>query len=336
MSVQSGFESLQREADAPMEAVKAAKHRRDVFRDALGNEPDVLKVVPTGSTSRGTHIDPIHDVDLVALYDAEEHPEWGQPGDSAEAALEHARAQIKDVLGPDSGSDEVVRLTRLNNHSVKCFLDDPNDPDAFTVDVSVGIRRDEGGFLIAERTSASWIASDPLELNRQVAARHKEWNDFARCVRLLKRWNADHGKIMKSLVIEVLALSHLPALGADDGGRPVALSQFFAAARAAVFTPICDPAGLCGVIQSDFDVGAANQLFAEAADLSWRAIDAKSNGEEATAMCLWREVFGDIFPAPEGGCSGTGVGVVAVGAAAAVAGRVISRPKRPIRDSPQG
>ena len=336
MSVQSGFKSLQNEADAPMEAVTAAKHRRDVFRGALGAEPDVLEIVPTGSTSRGTHTEPIHDVDLVAVYDAVEHPEWGQPGDSAEAALEHARAQIKDVLGPDSGSDEIVRLTRLNNRSVKCFLDDPDDPDAFTVDVTVGLRRAEGGFWIAERASASWIASDPLELNRQVAARHAEWNDFARCVRLLKRWNADHGKIMKSLVIEVLALSHLPALRADDGGRPAAISQFFAAARSAVFTPICDPADLCGAIQSDLDVVAANQLLAEAADLSWRAVDAKANDEDATAMCLWREVFGDIFPAPEGGCNGTGSGVVAAGVAAAVAGRVTSRPKRPIRDSPQG
>ena len=104
---------------------------------------------------------------------------------------------------------------------------------------------------------------------------------------------------------------------ADEGGRPAALSQFFAAARTAVFTPICDPADLCGVIQSDLDVAAANQLFAEAADLSWRAVDAKANDEDATAMCLWREVFGDVFPAPEGGCSGTGAGVVAAGTAAA-------------------
>jgi hypothetical protein len=336
MSVKSGFSDFQEEVDAPMKAVTAAKHRRDVFRGALGAEPDVLKIVPTGSTSRGTHTDPIHDVDLVALYDAEAHPEWGQPGESAEAALEHARGQVKDVLGPESGSDEKVRRTRLNNHSVKCFLDDPDDPDAFTVDVTVGIRRTEGGFWIAERNSASWIASDPLELNRQVAARHKEWNDFARCVRLLKRWNADHGKVMKSLVIEVLALGHLPAVGADDGGRPVALSQFFAAARAAVFTPICDPANLCGVIQSDLDVAAASQLLAEAADLSWRAVDAKGNDEEATSMCLWRELFGEGFPAPDGGCTGTGAGVIAAGTAAVVAGRVTSRPKRPIRDSPQG
>jgi hypothetical protein len=336
MSVQSGFKRLQDEVDAPMEAVTAAKHRRDVFRAALGSQPDVLEVVPTGSTSRGTHTDPIHDVDLVALYDADEHPEWGQPGESAEAALEHARGQVKDVLGADSGSDEVVRLTRLNNHSVKCFLDDPDDPDAFTVDVTVGLRRAEGGFWIAERNSASWIASDPLELNRQVAARHAAWRDFAGCVRLLKRWNADHGKVMKSLVVEVLALSHLPALGADDGGKSTALSRFFAAARSAVFTPICDPANLCGAIQPDLDVTAATPLLAEAADLSWRAVDAKADDQDATAMCLWREVFGDVFPAPDGGCIGMGASVVAAGAVAANAGGVTSRPKRPIRDSPQG
>jgi len=319
-----------------MEAVRGAKHRRDVFRKALGGESDVTTVIPTGSTSRGTHTDPIHDVDLVALYDAEAHPDWGQPGPSANDALEYARDRIKGLLGYDSGHDEVVRFARLNNHSVKCFLDDPDDEDAFTVDVTVALPRREGGLWIAERNSSLWIPSDPLELNRQVAARHKEWNDFARSVRALKRWNADHGKVMKSLTVEVLALDHLPAIGAAGGGRPVALHRFFAAARTAVFSPICDPAGLCGVIQPDLDVQKAHELLAHAADLSWRAVDAKTHDEDATAMCLWRQVFGDIFPEPDGGCAGSGANAAAAAAVGAAATTISARPKRRIQDSPQG
>lgn len=135
---------------------------------------------------------------------------------------------------------------------------------------------------------------------------------------------------MKSLVIEVLALQHLPIVE-----RPEALARFFAAARTAVLAPVCDPTGLCGEIDPRMDRQTASAVLAEAADLSWRAVDAAGRDDAATAMCLWRQVFGDAYPEPDGGCSGTGSAVVGAAAAAAVTAAV-RRPKRPIRDAPQG
>ena len=40
--------------------------------------------------------------------------------------------------------------------------------------------------------------------------------------------------------------------------RPVAVSRFFTAAAVAVWSPVCDPADLCGEIQPDMDRTAAN------------------------------------------------------------------------------
>src|SRR5207244_12463014 len=62
--------------------------------------------------------------------------------------------------------------------------------------------------------------SDPEHLNTLVSGRHAEWSQFAKLVRVLKRWNSDHGEHMKSLLVEVLALDHLPV--AD---RPGALAR---------------------------------------------------------------------------------------------------------------
>lgn len=143
-------------------------------------------------------------------------------------------------------------------------------------------------------------------------------------VRVLKRWSTDLETGMKSLVVEVLALEHLAVLD-----RPEALTKFFAAAANAVMDPVVDPAGLCGEIQPDLDRDAAREVLAEAADSSWRAVDANGRGEEAWAMCLWREVFGSIFPEPEGGCA------KAKGAPALIAAG-IARPKRKIVDASQG
>jgi hypothetical protein len=53
MTVNEGFDELQRVADAHIDVVREARRRRDVFRTALPTGEDVLEVVPTGSLARG-------------------------------------------------------------------------------------------------------------------------------------------------------------------------------------------------------------------------------------------------------------------------------------------
>ena len=317
MSVDDGFNSLQSEADATIEAVREARRRRDAFRTALPTAADVHKVVPSGSLARGTHKDPIHDVDLVCVFHASQHPSWGQPGTSAREALEHTRGLIKDKLGFNGTEGREVRRCDLRNHSVKCFLDDPNTPGAFTVDVTPALVHPDRGFLIPEQNRSKWIQSDPEHLIRMVAKRHEDWNQFAKLVRVLKRWNADHGGHMKSLTVEVLALRHLPV-----GDRPNSIARFFEAAAEAVWLPVEDPAGLCGEIQPDLDRLAASTALEAAADAAAKAIDAAARGQQQRAMCYWRTAFGAIFPEPPGGCNFSTV--------------TKANERRPIEDSPQG
>ncbi len=319
MSVESGFDDLQGVANATDEAVKEARRRRDAFRSALPIAEDVDHVFPSGSLARGTHKDPIHDVDLVCVFRASDHPDWGALGDSAEDALEHTRTLIKERLGADGTEGREVRRCDLRNHSVKCFLDDPGDPDAFTVDVTPALLHPERGLWIPERNSHDWVRSDPRYLLDVVANRHADWSQFAKLVRVLKRWNADHGSHMKSLVVEVLALDLMPVKN-----RPTALARFFTAAASAVWSPIVDPAHLCGEIQPDLDRAAASAELERAAESAAAAVEAAERGEGRRAMCLWRKVFGNIYPEPIGGCGGSGPAVIP------------AVPKRKIVDAPQG
>ena len=318
MSVDSGFDDLQTTVNVDPDDLREARRRRDLFKAALGEADDVVEVRPSGSLARGTHKGPIHDVDILVMFRSSDHPDWGKPGPSALAALEHVRGLINDSLGTSGTGD--VRHTLLRNHSVKCFLDDPDDPDAFTVDATPALDRAAGGIWIPEQYNSKWIASDPQYLIDIVAARHAEWNQFARLVRVLKRWNSDHGNYMKSLTAEVLALTHLPVLD-----RPQAIASFFAAAQEAVWSPIEDPAGLCGEIQPDLDRKAASDALSGAADLAARAIEAATRTEDSEAQCLWNKVFGDIYPKPADGC----------GSSAAPA-LISTTPKRRVVDSPQG
>lgn len=333
MDLDEAFDAYQGSVNADPAHVREARARRDVFRSELGGEPDVVDVLPSGSLARGTQRDPIHDVDLVVVYEQGSHPQWEDeaPG-SAEAALEHTRGQVRALLGQcEDTTAQVVRRTLLRNHVVKCFLDDPDDPDAFAVEVMPVLRCDDG-LRIPERRADRWATADPQFLIDRVARRHEAWvvgdrRFFVPMVRVIKAWKDHAGLDMKSLVAEVLALNNIP--WPQPGAtltRPEALARFFTAAAADVMGGVHDPAGWCGEIQPGLDRAAARASLLEAADVAARAVEAERRGELHAAICLWRDVLGQTFLEPPGGCPG-GSGAV-IGAPAFI--------PRPVKDNPQG
>jgi len=324
MSLGAAFDAFQKQVDADPTQVKEARERRETFKSALGAESDVVEVWGSGSLRRSTHIGPkIHDLDLVAVFDPDEHPGWGEPGDSAADALDVLGGKVNKLLGATNGTvEKLVRIASPRNHAVKCFIDLPDDDDGFTVDAMPALKYN-GALLIPEKNSSDWIPADPQYLVAEIKKRSEDWDYFLRMVRVLKAWRKRaevEGKV-KSLVMEVLALHHLP------GGfsRPVALKRFFTAAATAVGNGlVMDPAELCGEIQPDLDrIGLRDSLL-NAADFADQACDAADDGHTDDAKKLWREVFGNDFSAPQGKPKTSPALIVP-----AVA-------PRPIKDAPQG
>lgn len=193
MNVTEAFGEYQNTVNADPAAVKEARRRRDLFKDALTDCDDVKKVKPSSPLARGTHKDPIHDVDLIVEFDAADHPDWGDDGDSAADALEHTSTLVNQTLGATNGTHgHEVRLASPRNHAVKCFLDDPeDDEDAFTVDAMPALRQPDGTYLVPEKVNSTWILTNPQYLIDEVADRHATWNKFAGLVRMLKAWAAN-------------------------------------------------------------------------------------------------------------------------------------------------
>ncbi|WP_416972254.1 hypothetical protein [Streptomyces sp. 4F14] len=325
MGIDDAFDALQKTVNEDIGKTRLARERRDLFKSALGGEPDVLETFGSGSLSRSTQLKPIHDVDIIAIYDLDEHPEWGTDGPSAEDALEHIRGQVNRLLSQSSGTHgNVVRHTLLRNHAVKCFLDDPDDPDAFTVDVMAALRQADGSLLIPETLSTRWVPADPEYLIAQVADHQRAWSHFRPLVRVLKQWRHTvpvEGRI-KSLVMEVLALNCMPR----SGNRSQGLKTFFTAAAVQVNEGVWDPAGLCGEIQPDLDRAGLSAVFAEVADVAERACAAAAEGDTDDALRLWQEIFGEGFPAPAAPAK----------AATLITGTPAFITPRPIKDAPQG
>ncbi len=331
MDLTEAFNAFQASVNAEERQVLKAQERRDLVRDAFAEEPGMKERFPSGSLARGTMLDPINDVDYVVVYDPEVYPEWGSPGTSAERALKQVADRVKETLGVAEGTiAKEVRLASPRNHTVKCFLDDPDDDNAFTVDVTPAVPSQQGHLLIPEAESRAWIETDPRDLIQRVKVRHARWNRFVPLVRVLKHWNSNVANAgMISLAVEVLAYNCIPDSYFTGTGehRPEALSRFFTSSVVAIDRPIEDPAQLCGVIQPDLDTATVKGHLQKASDGAYRALAAERAGNTDAAICEWREVLGDLFPEPPDGCKKKQV-------AGMIAPAFIA--PRPIRDTPQG
>lgn len=333
MKVSTAFDTYQRVVNAPKEQMNEARRRRDLFRDAFASETE--KVSPSGSLARGTQHDPIKDVDTILVFDEDDFPDWGQPGQSAQDALDHVHARVKALLGTDgSFAAGEVRLIKPRNHSVKCFLDDPEADAPFTVDAMPALRQDDGTLLIPESHNSKWVLTNPGLLIDEALAAHRAGGIFAPMVRVLKRWAKTRTDVsVRSLYMEVLALECLPRTGT----RQDALSSFFTAAAVRVNDPVCDPADLCGEIQPDIDTVALRDHLDKAAELASSALLHESWGQDNVAVNKWGEIFGPDFPKADGGGGGGndggGGGLGGLGAGAA---GTLDIPERVPRDIHQG
>lgn len=121
---------------------------------------------------------------------------------------------------------------------------------------------------------------------------------------------------VKSLVMEVLALDHMPT--SQIRRNEEFLRDAFHVESGML---VEDPAGICGPIQTDLkyvEFGGRLRAAARAASL---AVAAQASNKEDAAVSYWGEVSGDDFPKPPKSISGPA-------AVAAV--------PRPVKDTPQG
>ena len=261
MQVDDAFDAFQRKIDADPFHVLKARHRKNIFADALETLDDVTDSFASGSLARSTQLHPIHDVDLIAVFKQSAHRDWGEEGDSADRALTYTQDRVAALLGDQSSlTRRVVGETLLRNHVVKCFLEarflaeDEGFSGWFAVEVTPVLRDERDGILlIPERRNNRWQRADPEWLIAEVKRRQQRWGYFIRTIRVIKFWSAHVDAGMKSLATEVLALNCLPDAPAEQLPRSAALLRFFTAAASAVMTPIEDPAGYCGKIQPNLD-----------------------------------------------------------------------------------
>ena len=317
MESDDGFRSFSKAIKSDPLDVRLAKWRRDAFIGKLNRLPDVVEVIESGSLARGTQIGPVHDVDLIVVFDSSCYPDYGikdkseSARESAQTAMTYLETELGHQLHPWLGAREgMLKETEQRTHVVTCYADwavvlADIIPMAPPVDVMPAVR--EGSHLLVPERGTGWIDVDPEWLIRQVAQRQREWKYFTEVVGMVKAW-AEHEKLgMKNLAVEIMVLRYCPRPGFFETlSCGEAVARFFDAAYKAHIRSLKDPAGRSGEIDPKTGYSKLRTALENAAGLAQKAMDAEhawKNRRHAVKDVthpdeIWRELFGSDFPRP--------------------------------------
>lgn len=270
------------------EQADASKRHYDI-RALIAEEFSIKRDFLTGSYGRHTKTRPLKDVDIFFVLDKEKEKKYlGEPLKLLE--------EFKKILEPEYGKGNVEIGRR--SVGVKFTLDDKEDK-VLSIDAVPAF--DSGNhYQIPDNVLNGWVQTDP-EIHAEKATKaNKEFsNEWKPLVKMLKKWNENHGKPIKpSFLIEVMALDILyPPF---SGGYVYELKSFFATAADRINETWADPAGLGAPVSDQMDAArctVARQKLVEAGKFVDIAIQLERQGKQGECLRTWREnIFGDMFP----------------------------------------
>jgi hypothetical protein len=277
--------------------VLLAKWRRDAFISRLQRLPNVVEVIESGSLARDTYIGPVHDIDLIVVFDSSVLKDYGMGTESTDAVLWHLQNILVQQLHPlretdqpqpaETGEEEPLLRNasdaEIRTHVVRCLNVSTGPfsgiiPSAPPVDVMPAVRL--GSHLLVPARRTGWIDVDPEKFKREIQQRQREWEYFAEVTKMVKAWSKRNDLGLKSIAIEAMVLKYSPRPRPFETlSRREAVARFFEQASAERITSLSDPAGRSGEIDPHMDYTQLRQKLNEAAGLARQAMDAERAGE---------------------------------------------------------
>ncbi len=231
-----------------------------------------------GSCARGTAIQPLTDIDILAIFGDAGHGGAMLPSDSHEY-VSRVRAQIAERT-------KIVPLGTLGRSVHVAYADPPG------VCLTISLAAASGGYAIPA-ADGQWIRLNPARQAQWSSARQARLaNRYRQRVRTLKCWNRLHGSPLRSWQLEVMIGSMFAAMSADPR---LDITHFFAQAPNWIEVP--DPGGglRLSAGMSDADIEATRTLLCDAHIRAAQAVGAEARADRAGALAMWRQLFGEAF-----------------------------------------
>lgn len=272
--------------EAQRTAMSARRTRADeILRELFnGSNMPLLRTKLIGSAGRNTIIRPLDDIDVFAVFN--DDTVWDTYRQDSRKLLYRVRDALNGKYNITVGS---------RGQAVRLFFKTPPHVEIVPAFEVVG-----GGYYIPSGKANfffgyAWQQTDPYVHEAFINRRQTELgNRLKGIIRLLKRWNAVHGKHFTSFHLEMVTQASFGSIGTS---LPMNVHQFFDWSR--THLNVSDPAGYSGNLMSTdfFKSLAMNNALKNAHDRTGKALEAEGKGNHAQAIRLWRITFGDEFPA---------------------------------------
>lgn len=287
-TVNTAFGVLDAELSLDPDERRRAQEIHNEIREVLESTGLVTGSFLQGSFARKTMLKPLKDIDIVILLDEDKWPGLQGPNGPA-AAMAFFRENVAEhwpTAEFDQGDEPAGKALRVS-------FDDVD----FTIDLVPAIDQPGKYVLIGDRHERRWIRSNTRVQLDVVAARNVATEGrFVHQVRMLKSFKGNQPELdfMSGIVVESLAYDLIEgrledaeavALVINEGARLLACA-------------VVEPAG-------DDDVSAkwsadertvAVTVFESRARQVKEAQRLAEAGDQASAIDVWHDVFGEPFP----------------------------------------
>jgi hypothetical protein len=228
------------------------------------------------------------DVDIVVVFPYQTHADYA----ASRLIDKLRRALLKAFAGQQLSEWAGAPAMSRNGRALVIAFSD------FLVAVLPALKRPEGGLLIPNWMTNTYIVTDPVahvELWNASDAAHG--GALKPLMRALKGWNRETGELFGPFHLEALCRDAFAATVIAD--TPSALSHFFDVVRSKLDEPFPDPAGYGGDLGAYLDadkIKVARLRLETALTRSARALAGAQRGDLDGALAQWRLLFGEYFP----------------------------------------
>jgi len=260
-----------------------ANRRKDDMVSSLKNDFTVLDAFPSGSIPRYTAVKGYADLDVIVVLHYGKHIKNKRPSQVLQ--------DVRDSLS------EYKTNVRKNGQAVTLHYKTWPSVDIVPVSRTTNSDDSVNHYNVPDMNNETWIESRPRKHSTAMSDKNKVCGEsFKRIVKMIKWWNHQHSSFLQSFHIEVIALK---ALNGKLSDYPWDVFQYFEKAAELVKSPLWHEGDYIDNYLDYTKREEAVKRLETARDKSreaWGYTYGDSDDHEK-AINLWRQIFGDKFPA---------------------------------------
>lgn len=263
----------------------AASGRRDKIVSILESDFEIVEAFPTGSIPRYTAVKGYADLDVMVALHWGKHVKDKKPSDVLKA-VQKRLAQYRTGV-------------RRNGQAVTLYYDTWPNVDV----VPVSRQTDSNGVVlyynVPDMNHEEWIPSNPKRHSDAMLARNQSFGDqFKKIVKMMKWWNHQHSSLLEGYHIEVMAMR---ILNGTFSSYPWDVFRFFESACNLASELMWHDGGIVDNYlymnwSTRDEILNRLRIARDKSREAWYETH-DQNDDDEKAIKIWRQIFGDKFPA---------------------------------------